>query len=140
MVRRFKKMCKVFSKWRANPNQITIKVGIILKMIKMKKRVKIPKNIDEKEYIKFWVKTIFENIENGIYIEDECEPYLISKSFKDTNMIRITEFKIISFNKHEYIEANKHVDYFYNDVETLIKEWLLNFNGAIVDCYLIVEE
>ncbi len=109
-------------------------------MIKMKKRIKIPKNIDEKEYIEFWTKTIFENIENGIYIEDEYEPYLISKSFKDTDMIRITEFKIISFNEHEYIEANKHVDYSCNDIEMLIKEWLLNLNKAIDDCYLIVEE
>lgn len=53
---------------------------------------------------------------------------MINKSFNDNRMLRITEFVIWNPDSEDSdIEAYKHIDYSYDDIEELIKTHLLKY-------------
>ncbi len=103
-------------------------------------RIKIPRNIDEEAYKIFWKNMIVKNAIKGIYIIDEYYPVLISKSFKSTDMFRITNFAVYQYEQGKsFIEAKIHWDYYYNDIESAMIE-LSCYNKAKNDTYLLIND
>lgn len=80
---------------------------------------------------------IINHVETGLYINSKYKPVLIGKSFKNNDMLRLTEFVIWNpDSENSDIEAYRHIDYSYDDIEEMIKTHLLKYNNAKMDLYL----